>query len=200
MNKTRTLALIISLMSLPANAVAEGWYVRGEGAVAAGSTELSLAAFGPGVSVGSAEADLDPGLQVLVAGGRDFGQGFRLEAASLYTWTPVDGINAGSLDVNASLLAGLVQGSYVLERQGASPFVSLGLGHGIMRIGSTNGSAGTSIDSDGLVWRVGSGAEWQVTPNTVLSAGYSYTSGDFELFDPKIHAVTFGARIRVDPR
>jgi hypothetical protein len=185
--------------NLPLTATAQDWYARADGSVVAGSMDVDLFPFGAPVT-GAPDAinvDLGPGVQLTAAAGIELENGFSVEGQAVYVRSQLDGIDAGpDLDVYTSLTGGMLRGIYVVERAGLKPYIAAGAGYGTAQVGSTDGTVGSALTGNGAMWSADIGAEYPLSGQASLTAGYGFLGGDFDIYQPEIHRLFVGVKVR----
>lgn len=132
----------------------------------------------------------DPGVALTGAGGYDFGS-IRIEAALAYQKNDLDKIqlhNTGlSFDASGELtsIAGMINGYYqFLNTKPFTPFLTVGLGVGKVEL-EDFASIGLNFGSDddtSLVYQIGAGCSYAITPKMAFDLQYRYVNApDIEL-------------------
>jgi opacity protein-like surface antigen len=189
-------ASVMALAAMPA--AAQDWYAQVNTGVSTGKADASAGLNDEGVS---GDVDLKPGFLVGAAGGVALGNGLRLELEGLYDQNKLKHTDVKNM--NATAFANVL---YDFNVGGMTPYVGAGVGYSSTSLKQ----GGDSIHDQGTAWQLRAGVT--VPVNEVLSVDIGYRYMDLGKFnatvtdgtdtvslklDPKVHALTVGARFKL---
>lgn len=183
-----TLALLV--LSAPANAAGNGWYVNLSGGANWLTDDGFVAVAGPDTLIFSP----DPNTGWIISGAvglslNNMVQGLRVEAEVAYRQNQVDGVwasdtgpgnDAGLLDYDHSTVSVLANVWYDFDLGNVRPYIGGGVGWAETDLdGRFQGGTIPAINysDDGFAWQAGAGVNFDISPNVQLGLGYRYFEG-----------------------
>jgi opacity protein-like surface antigen len=189
-------ASAMALVAMPA--AAQDWYAQVNTGVSIGKADVNAALNN---EAGSGNIDLKPGFLVGAAGGVAVGNGLRLELEGVFDQNKLKDVPVKNM--NAAAFANVL---YDFNMGNMSPYIGAGVGYS---------STTLKVDSEeahdqGVAWQVRAGVTIPVNKAFSVDVGYRYmdlakfsadvTDGSDTAsvkFDPKVHALTVGARFKL---